>query len=90
MEYRLHDGTRVDCLTESYAIEFDFSNKWAEAIGQSLYYAVETKRLPGIVLILEKQSDERHLKRLMKTAAPYGIRVWTISNFPTKTKEVQQ
>lgn len=24
----------VDCLTNEYAIEFDFSNKWAEAIGQ--------------------------------------------------------
>lgn len=27
MEYRLDDGCRVDCLTDEYAIEYDFANK---------------------------------------------------------------
>lgn len=40
----------VDCLTDEYAIEFDFSKKWAEAIGQSLYYASQTYRKPGYSL----------------------------------------
>ena len=31
MEFRLPDRTRVDCLTEDHAIEFDFGKKWAEA-----------------------------------------------------------
>ncbi|WP_171018846.1 hypothetical protein ACONUD_00725 [Microbulbifer harenosus] len=38
-EYVLPDRTRVDCLTETHAMEFDFAPKWAEAIGQALYYA---------------------------------------------------
>ena len=42
IEYALDDGSRVDCLTDQYAIEFDFAKKWAEAIGQSLYYAEKT------------------------------------------------
>lgn len=34
MNRYLPNGTYVDCLTDDYAIEVDFSNKWAEAIGQ--------------------------------------------------------
>ncbi|MCK4758833.1 MAG: hypothetical protein KAT69_02225 [Candidatus Aminicenantes bacterium] len=51
MEFRLPDRTRVDCLTEDHAIEFDFGKKWAEAVGQSLHYAAHTGRRAGIVLI---------------------------------------
>ena len=47
MEYKLDDNTRVDCLTNEYAVEFDFASKWAESIGQSLYYAQRTKRKTG-------------------------------------------
>lgn len=60
-EYVLDDGARVDCLTDEYAIEFDFAPKWAEAVGQSLYYALKTGKKPGIVLILEKKADRRFL-----------------------------
>ena len=60
-EYVLDDGARVDCLTDEYAIEFDFASKWAEAVGQSLYYALKTEKEPGIVLILEKETDRRFL-----------------------------
>ena len=51
-EFRLWDATRVDCLTKDYAIEFDFAKKWAESIGQSLYYAKMTGKKPAVVLIL--------------------------------------
>lgn len=47
-EYILSDKTRVDCLTETHAIEFDFAGKW-EAIGQSLHYGLMTSKTPGIV-----------------------------------------
>jgi len=77
-EYVLDDGARVDCLTDEYAIEFDFAPKWAEAIGQALYYAEKTGKKPGIVLIIEKYGDERYLKRLLKVSEKYQIRVWTM------------
>jgi hypothetical protein len=32
-EVVVRDGTRCDCLTDTYAIEFYFSSNWAEAIG---------------------------------------------------------
>lgn len=78
MEYVLPDRTRVDCLTDEYAIEFDFADHWAEAIGQSLHYAEMTNRKPGIVLIIEDPKDERHLKKLRPIAEKTGIRIWVI------------
>jgi len=50
-EYKLIDNTRVDCLTKTHAVEFDFASKWAEAIGQSLHYSRMTNKQAGIVLI---------------------------------------
>ena len=38
VEVVLPDGTRCDCVTETHAIEFDFGDNWAEAVGQSAYY----------------------------------------------------
>jgi hypothetical protein len=77
-EYRLDDGTRVDCLTNTYAIEFDFAPKWAESIGQALYYSQMTGKQPGVVLIMENEGDGRYLERLNTVAAEHNIKVWTI------------
>jgi len=80
MEYTLRDKTRIDCLTSSYAIEVDFANKWAESIGQSLYYGLMTNKKPGILLIMEKpKKDIRYLKRLKKVVEIQKIRIWTIN-----------
>ena len=38
-EYKLEDKTRIDCLTDTKAIEHDFAPKWAECAGQAIYYA---------------------------------------------------
>jgi len=36
------DRTRCDCLAKTHAIEFDFGSKWAESLGQSMYYSIQT------------------------------------------------
>ncbi len=79
MEYVLADKTRVDCLTDTHAIEVDFGKKWAESIGQSLFYASMTGKRAGVLLILEKKSDSRFLARLNHTieANHLPIDVWT-------------
>lgn len=41
-EYVLPDGARVDCLTDTHAVEFDWAKKWAEGYGQARYYAAIT------------------------------------------------
>lgn len=78
-EYRLDCGARVDCLLEEFAVEFDFGPKWAESIGQALYYGLKTGRLPGIVLIMEEPGDEVFLKRLRVVTDEFGIRVWIMT-----------
>lgn len=78
-EYKLDDDTRIDCLTNEYAIEFDFAKKWAESVGQSLYYANKTNKKAGVVLILEDSKDSRYLKRLDYLSKIYGLSIWTIT-----------
>lgn len=63
-EVTMPDGTRCDIVTETHAIEVDFADKWAEAIGQSLNYSFQLNKKAGILLILEKPDDERHLIRI--------------------------
>ncbi len=79
-EYRLPDRTRVDCLLEEYAVEYDFGRKWAEAIGQSLHYARMTHRKAGIVLIMESPKDAKYYRRVMDNIRFYDlpITVWKL------------
>lgn len=78
LEHRLSDGTRVDCLTREYAVEVEYAPKWAEAIGQGLYYARQTGRKPGVLVIMRDSGDERFLKRLRSVAREQDIKVWIV------------
>ena len=80
LEVVLPDGTRCDCVTETHAIEFDFGNKWPEAIGQSAYYSIQTKKKAGIVLILETMKDRKYWIRLNTTIEHFNlpINTWSI------------
>ena len=78
MEYVLDDRSRVDCLTDEYAVEVEFAAKWKESIGQALFYGVKTGKKPGVVLIMEKGSDGRFLDRLNAVADEYEIKVWVV------------
>ena len=76
-EFRLKDKTRVDCLTDEYAIEVDWAKKWAEGIGQSLYYAEMTNKKPAVALIVGKK-DQRYLNRLQTISDKLAIKVFII------------
>ncbi len=76
IEFVLPDKTRIDCLTDKYAIEVDWARKWTEAVGQSIYYAEIAKKKPAIALIMAKNNtDERHLKRLRVVADKLDIHI---------------
>ena len=82
-EVTMPDGTRCDIVTETHAIEVDFADKWAEAIGQSLNYSFQLNKKAGILLILEESDDERHLirveciiKHFKLTIDVLAIRAW--------------
>jgi len=71
---------RVDILTADYAIEVEFANKWKQAIGQSLWYGLQTNKTPGIVLV-KKATDQNKYVLQLGSALQYGglagkIKVW--------------
>lgn len=82
-EVRLEDGTRADCLTKTHAIEFDFGPKWAESIGQALYYSMQTGKKAGIALILERAEDRKYWIRLNSIIQHQHLPIdaWKIENF---------
>ena len=82
VEVVLPDGTRCDCVTETHAIEFDFGNKWTEAVGQSLYYSLQPGKNAGIVLILETIKDRKYWIRLNTTIEHFNLPIdtWSIEN----------
>ncbi len=80
MEVILPDKARVDCVTKTHAIEFDFAPKWAESIGQALYYGRVLHKTPGIVLIIENaEKDQKYVNRVKAVAELYGITLWTMT-----------
>jgi len=80
-EVELKDLTRVDCLTDTHAIEIEWAYNWKEDIGQSLHYALMTGKTPGIALIMQKHTDKRYLDQLNVVIEGYElpIKVWVIN-----------
>ncbi|GAK71187.1 hypothetical protein RRU01S_15_01120 [Agrobacterium rubi TR3 = NBRC 13261] len=76
----LPNGTRVDCLTDVFAIEVDWTHKWAEAIGQSLLYAAATGKQPEIILVCKVRQEAclKHSYLIEEATAHWKlpIKVW--------------
>ena len=88
-EVVLDDKSRVDCLLDKYAIEVEYAYKWKESIGQALFYAIKTDRLPGILLIMDNTAGStKNLERLKLVASHTWIKVWVVyPNFLDGIKE---
>ena len=86
-EVRLFDRSRVDCLTDEYAIEADFAEKaWKEGVGQAYWYALVTRKNPGILTIVETRDDCRYVKRLremVRFMSPV-ITIWETGDWADK------
>lgn len=64
-EYKLTDNTRVDCLTDRFATEYDYARKYYECYGQALHYSRLTARAPKCVLILTSPLDCKYYNRMI-------------------------
>jgi len=60
----------------------DLGNNWAEAVGQSAYYSLQTGKKPGIVLIVETTKDRKYWIRLNTTIEHFNLLIdtWSIGN----------
>ena len=80
-EYENKDFTRVDCLTDTHAVEFDFANKWAESIGQALHYGLMTGKKPKVVLILDEPCKQMvYFERIQRIGKKYKIDTEYVTN----------
>ena len=78
-EIVLDDKTRVDVLTDTFAIEVDFAEKWSESVGQSILYSEKLHKKAGILLIINGREDDRFVQRLMIVAIKCDITVWVLN-----------
>lgn len=81
LEYVLPDKARIDCLLPDTAVEVDFAAKWAECIGQALYYGNMTNKTPACLLIMENGAkDNKYLYRLINATKDIkDFRIFTIT-----------
>lgn len=84
-EFVLPDESRVDIETETTSFEVEWSYKWKEAVGQALYYSINTGKEPGIILLQKGEPEDKiNYLRCKIVCAKYGIKLITV-----KTKDVK-
>jgi hypothetical protein len=62
-EYSVESG-RIDLLTDEYAFEIEWANKWKDAIGQAIWYGLQTNKKPGIILLLKSKENYKYYIQL--------------------------
>ena len=60
------DGSRADIVTETYAYEVEWVEKWKEAPAQARFYGISLNKKPAIVLLMNgNSSDKRYYLRCL-------------------------
>lgn len=67
------ESGRIDLLTETHAFEIEWAPKWKEAIGQALWYALQTNKQPGIILILKEKGEYKYFVQLNSALQYAGL-----------------
>ncbi|MBT5469841.1 MAG: hypothetical protein HOK41_04500 [Nitrospina sp.] len=80
IDYKTQESSTVDCLTDNYSIEFDFAEKWVQAMKKSRHQSLSTGKAPGVVLILQNSADEKYLFKLREVVEKrrLGIKIWAV------------
>ena len=83
LEHELPDKSTIDCLTADHAIEMEMAHEWQEGIGQALWFARQTGKKAGMVLVLKTPEDKVHLKNLKETLehSNIPIQVWELGSW---------
>jgi hypothetical protein len=78
-ERQLWDRTRVDVLTDKLALEIDWAKKWTEAVGQACWYATNTSKQAGIILLVkDKTVDNKYVYRCLTVATKLQFVLWIV------------
>lgn len=60
-EYIFEDKTRVDCLTEKYAVEAEWAPTWKGGTGQAIHYARKSGQDPAILILRKGPKDDKYI-----------------------------
>ena len=78
-ERQIWDKTRVDLLTADLALEVDWAHKWAEAFGQSDWYAFNFRRKRGVCILSEDfKADANYIYKAQVICALRGVEFWLV------------
>ena len=67
-------------MTGLQAIEVAFVDKLGQALGQKLNYTFQANKRAGILIILEKQSDEKNLTRVNPIIKYFSLPIDELAN----------
>lgn len=77
MELEVSTGvrTRIDCLSDTHAIEVEALQDWAEAIGQSLHYAGRSGKQAKVLFFCEQSAENcnRHWFTFHETVRSFQL-----------------
>ena len=66
-------GASVDCETDTIVWEGEWAYKSYEGVGQSLWYASITGKIPGIIFYLTKTKNQKYIDRAILTLDSLNI-----------------
>jgi len=64
---------RLDLMTKEYAFEIERAAKWKDAIGQSIWYGLQTNKKPGIIILLKSESEYKYAQQLNSAMQYAGL-----------------
>lgn len=77
LEVPLPDGSRADALTEDFAVEVDWPEKWAEAPSQAVWYGMLTNKQPAVLLLLRGGATEKvHVARCAALCGRFHVELY--------------
>lgn len=81
------EGGRIDIALAWHAVEIDWAYKWAEGVGQALFYGLRTGTKAVVLLLIDTPAGRRHADnaRLVAKNNTPPLAVWT---FDTNTREL--
>jgi hypothetical protein len=82
----------ADIITDTFAIEVEYANKFPESIGQSLDYSMVTYKKAGILLIVNDKNDDKYVDELMEIIYYHKLQitVWLMDYNTDKWCKVDQ
>ena len=82
---------RIDILTDTHAIEVDHARNYRAATKQALQYAAETKKKPGVALIIDGARDTMEaVQAAKKHCEEAGASFWLINEYVSVNDLVSQ